>query len=439
MYKIWLIIRREYLTRVRKRSFLLITLLMPVFLAGMIVVPVLIATKTTENQRIAVIDDSKLFINQLPDDKGIHFQFLENVSIDSFKHSYQEKGFTGLLYIPALELSRPNGITYYGKGQISMILEDNITKRLNEVLERKRMEQAGIDVKKLDEIKSDISLIVRSGKEEKQGSAALSYIIGYGSGFLIYIVLIVFGMMVMRGVMEEKMNRIAEVVISSVKPFQLMMGKIVGIAAVGLTQFFIWFLLLMALQMVLPLFISPEVLHIAGQMQAGNGAGMASNETALRIVEKMNFVINGVNWPLIIGCFLFYFLCGYLFYASLFAAVGSVVNEDPTDAQTLTLPITFPIIIGVFIMIAAVQNPGSPLAVWGSIIPFTSPIVMMARLPYGVPGTVPYWQLILSMLLLVGGFIFTTWLAGKIYRTGILLYGKKVTFRELGKWVFRKS
>jgi ABC-2 type transport system permease protein len=245
----------------------------------------------------------------------------------------------------------------------------------------------------------------------------------------------IFGAMVMRGVMEEKMNRIAEVIISSVKPFQLMMGKIIGIAAVGLTQFLMWIILLFILFSALPLFLPGDAVHHMQDLQ--NNPAVGQNATmASSIMSKIS---GGANWPLIIVCFFFYFLGGYLFYAALFAAVGSVVNEDPQEAQSLMLPITMPIILSFVILSSTVGHPNTPIAFWSSMIPFTSPIVMMGRIANGVPEAVPWWQLFLSMALLIAGFIFTTWFAGKIYRTGILLYGKRVTWKEMIRWLRRSS
>ena len=239
----------------------------------------------------------------------------------------------------------------------------------------------------------------------------------------------------MRGVMEEKTNRIAEVMISSVKPFQLMMGKIVGIGAVGLTQFLIWIILISGLSALFGSFLSPETMQQVQEAQQGAGGMQPSAPPGGMAALVTN--LSSVNWIMVVGCFLFYFLGGYLFYASLFAAVGSAVNEDSQDAQSLSFPITLPIILAIIIMINAINDPGSSLATWSSIIPFFSPIVMMARIPFGVPDTVPYWQLGLSMALLVLGFLFTTWLSAKIYRTGILLYGKKPTWKEMVKWIMR--
>ncbi|TXT31968.1 MAG: hypothetical protein FD136_1384 [Chitinophagaceae bacterium] len=243
--------------------------------------------------------------------------------------------------------------------------------------------------------------------------------------------------------MEEKTNRIAEVMISSVKPFQLMMGKIIGIGAVGLTQFLMWIVLIIGLTAAAQLLIPHDVLEQVNTLQQYNGqvpaGGMVQAGEAAQRIYKFQHTMSTANWPVIIGCFIFYFLGGYLFYASLFAAVGSVVNEDPQDAQSLMLPITMPIIFSFIIMSNAVQDPSTSIATWASIVPFSSPMVMMARIAYGVPGTVPYWQLAASMISLIGGFLLTTWLSGKIYRTGILMYGKKVSWKEMGKWAFRKS
>ncbi|WP_346316343.1 ABC transporter permease [Chitinophaga sp. YIM B06452] len=434
MNKIWIIIKREYLTRVKKKSFIVTTLLLPLLFVGMLVVPILIADGT-DNENVAVVDESKIFTGKIADEDNLHYKFVD-ANIDSLKKSYSELGYTGVLHIPQMDVNRPPSIIFYSKGQMNIMLKSKMEKKLENVLEDKRMEQAGIDKSKLESIRADVDIVNLAGREEKKGSAGRAYIIGYASGFLIYIILLVFGTVVMRGVMEEKMNRIAEVMISSVKPFQLMMGKIIGIAFVGLTQFLIWIVLIVGLYFLIILAWGPEMASSAmSNGMTGSPSYTASEQMALQVQEALQ----GVNWTFLIMIFLFYFLGGYLFYAALFAAVGSLVNEDPNDAQSLTFPITLPVIFSIFIMIASVSKPNSSLAVWGSIIPFSSPIVMMARIPYGVPGTVPYWQLGLSMLLLIGGFIGTTWVAAKIYRTGILLYGKKVTLKEVAKWVVRKN
>ena len=241
----------------------------------------------------------------------------------------------------------------------------------------------------------------------------------------------------MRGVMEEKTNRIAEVMISSVKPFQLMLGKIIGIGAVGLTQFLMWILLIGIFTAVASSFIPSEVMEQVKSAQDTIPGSSQQSSEAIQNLAKGQAILSSVNWPMVIGCFIFYFLGGFLFYAALFAAVGSTVNEDAQDAQSLTFPITLPIILAIIIMINSINDPISPLATWSSIIPFFSPIVMMSRIPFGVPDTVPYWQLGLSMALLIIGFLFTTWLSARIYRTGILLYGKKPSLKEMIKWIRR--
>jgi ABC-2 type transport system permease protein len=257
--------------------------------------------------------------------------------------------------------------------------------------------------------------------------------IGYICGFMIYIMMFIYGTMVMRGIMEEKVSRIAEVVISSVRPVQLMMGKIIGIGAVGLTQFLIWIGLIVLGVTLLGAYVSPA------ELQAAAAADPASSSKATAVMEVMSLTGDQLNVPLLIGSFIFYFLGGYLFYAALFAAVGSAVNEDPQDAQSMMFPITIPIIFSIIVMTKAIADPTSPLAVWCSIIPFTSPVIMMARLPFGFPGTVAWWELAASAVCLIAGFILTTWLSARIYRTGILMYGKKASWKEMLKWVFSKQ
>lgn len=434
MNKIWLIIKREYLTRVRKRSFLVTTFLVPVFFAALIVTPGLMMMDKSNDERIAVVDESGLFKDRLRDADGVYYKYQQDTRIDSIRVHFKDKGFTGVLYLPAFEMDRIStlNVQYYSQGQPGLTLQAKLNSDVTNAVEDLRMEKAGIDKEKLNSIRTDIR-VTPVNAAGQQGSAGVAFGVGYGSGFLIYMVLILFGMQVMRGVSEEKTSRIAEVMISSVKPFQLMMGKILGVGAVGLTQFLIWIgLTTFFWTLALPAIIG----HAAAD------AAVASSPQMANMQQMMNHIGDGmkaVNAPLLIVCFVFYFLGGYLFYAALFAAVGSLVNEDANEAQSMTLPVTMPVIVALFIMFKAVSKPTSALAVWGSIIPFTSPVVMMARLPYGMPGTVTWVQLILSILLLILGFLGTTWVAGKIYRTGILMYGKKITWGEAVKWIFRKS
>lgn len=444
MNKTWIIAKREYLTRVTNKTFILSTILTPLLFAGIIGISIFLAVKNKEDVNILVKDESGLFKSELKTGKTLHFTFSDKAKTDLEKTYVAEK-YDGLLYIPAIDINHPAGVEYISQKQLGIVTQGTVENKLNDVVENIRMKQAQIDTNKLADIRKNTITLVQSiddkdGKSRRSANSMASYALGYGSSFLIYIVLFIYGTMVMRGVMEEKTNRIAEVVVSSVKPFQLMLGKIVGIGAVGLTQFFVWIFLSVFTWAILGAVFSADTLKHAAEIQQQSPMGNTANNAAIQNgMEVIKNNLASVNLPLVIGCFVFYFLGGYLFYAALFAAVGSAVNEDPQDAQSLVFPITMPIVISIIIMINAITNPSSPIAVWASIIPFSSPIVMMARIPFGVPGTVPYWQLGLSMLTLVVGFLCTTWLSAKIYRTGILLYGKKVTWKEMWKWAFRKN
>ena len=442
MNKIWLIVRREYLTRVRNRTFLLSTFLFPLVIVLFIVGSVLIQLQTHSRARIAVMDANGYFKDYLKSDSAISFDF--SPGIDSV--NYAEKGCTAILIIPALREGRKDTCRLKYKKQLGLAGMDDLDHRIdNAITDRMIFEKTSVSREKLDSIRksSDIAYVKSfedRGKESKASNQVLSFGIGYASGILIYILTFVYGAMVMRGVMEEKTSRIAEVVISSVRPFQLMMGKITGIGAVGLTQFLLWILLIGGLAIVAQGFVPHETLKEVQQLQQNSpmANGPATGQAGAAF-QKIAEFFDSADWALILPCFFFYFIGGYLFYSALFAAVGSAVNEDPQEAQSLMMPITLPVIFSFFIMTSAIQDPAGPLAVWASIIPFSSPIVMMARIPFGVPATVEYWQLGLSMLFLVLGFLGTTWLAGKIYRTGILMYGKKPTWKTMWKWAFRRS
>jgi ABC-2 type transport system permease protein len=440
MSKIWIIIQREYLTRVRNKTFLLSTFLLPLVMVLFIAGSTFFAIKSREKKRVAVVNDPGYFRNNMKSDSNsVIFSF--DAGVDSL--NYTSKGYDGVLYLPA------DGKSYklMSDKQFGLEAKGYIEKQLNKAIESNLLQQRGIEKTTLDSISkaTDNAVELNNVIKEKDGlakqaNAGLAYGIGFGSGILIYITMFIFGAMVMRGVAEEKTNRIAEVIVSSCKPFELMFGKIIGIAAVGLTQFLLWIGLIMLIFSAAQFFIPAETLQQVQEAQQAqqNIPGGGNNTMALKVLEAKNTITEGANWAMIIACFLFYFLGGYLFYASLFAAIGSVINEDPQEAQSLMLPITMPIIFGFIILTTSLQNPNSPVAVWGSIIPFTSPIVMMGRIPFGVPDTVPYWQLAASMLSLIGGFLFTTWFAGKVYRTGILMYGKKPSWKEMIKWAFKK-
>lgn len=435
MSKVWLIIKREYFTRVRNKTFILSTILLPLFFIGFIAASAYLSVKGDSVHTIAVNDSNGIFKNNFKSEKGITYAFPSGVSAENFK----EKGYSAFLRIPLHFDSPGDSILLTSYKSLGLSTEDRIKDQIDLAIRNRAFLAKNIDKKILDSINGlevqklyQFRAEIKKGNTTEKANSGLAYGIGFGSGILIYLTLFIYGAAVMRGVMEEKMNRIAEVIVSSVRPFQLMVGKIIGIAAVGLTQLLIWFVLIVVLSSALSAFLSPDTLQHA--QDANSAMGGSNNSAAVNFLSaKSNFI--GANWSLIIPCFMFYFVGGYLFYAALFAAVGSVVNEDPQEAQSLMLPITMPIILSFVIMTSAAAKPDTPIAVWASMIPFSSPIVMMARIPSGVP----FWQLALSMISLVAGFILTTWLAAKIYRTGILLYGKKVTFREMARWLFRKS
>jgi ABC-2 type transport system permease protein len=444
MNKIRLIIQREYLSRVKNKRFLLTTILTPLLMVLFFVGATYFALQGKDQHKVAVIDQNGFFKGNLSNSEYLVFEFPEGIGTSN----YLTKGYTDILIIPKFNGTQKVNYIIRSKKRIGLNTEETISDKINAAIEDHMLQNAGIERAQLDSIRKEsqfaaLTSLEEQGDSAKESNAALSYGIGFGSGMLIYITMFIYGAMVMRGVMEEKTNRIAEVMISSVKPFQLMMGKIIGIGAVGITQFVLWIVLIVGLTTAAQLLIPQDVLAQVNTLQQYNGqipaGGVVQASEAANKIYSIQHTMSTANWPLIFGCFIFYFIGGYLFYASLFAAVGSVVNEDPQDAQSLMLPITMPIIFSFIIMSNAVQDPNTPIATWASIIPFSSPMVMMARIAYGVPGTVTYLQLAASMISLIGGFLLTTWLSGKIYRTGILMYGKKVSWKEMGKWIFRKN
>lgn len=440
MNKTLLIIKREYLSRVRKKTFILSTILTPLLFAVVIGAVIFITVKNIRNEKIAVVDPKGILKSNLESSKSVSYEFTTDADTSNFK----TKGYSAILYPPNTGINQSSNFKVVTEKSLSRFANERIEKDISQALENNIIaDSLKIDPRKIDELKKLAELTsVESVKKDELGKTRgsdfnLASSIGYVTAFLIYITLFVYGVMVMRGVMEEKTNRIAEVIVSSVRPFQLMMGKIIGIGAVGLTQFLIWIILIAGISTLMMSFIPAEVLQQVQEQGPEMSGSSAQTSEAVRTLANAQLSLSTVNWPLVIGCFIFYFLGGYLFYAALFAAVGSAVNEDAQDAQSLTFPITMPIIIAIIIMVNSINDPTSSLATWSSIIPFFSPIVMMSRVPFGVPDTVAIWELGLSMALLILGFIFTTWLSAKIYRTGILLYGKKPTWKEMIKWIRR--
>ncbi len=450
MSKTGLIIRREYMTRVRKKSFIILTLLTPVFMAAMFVIPVLImSSKNKEVKRIAVVEDgTSMFRGKIHSTQYLKFEYLDNMPLDTLKKAFNRLGYYAILYISPKVTYIPTAVQLISRKQPSLDVVTYIQDALKKEIERQKLLSYHIrDLDKiLKQVETNVSLqtiqISETGKEKKT-STGIAMGIAYVGGLLIYMLTFMFGAMVMRGVIEEKTNRIVEVLVSSVKPLQLMMGKIIGIALVGLTQFFLWIVLTLAIILaVTGVFmqgskhekITPESIISARTPQS---PAMQENTISMNDLtqgEELLTALKSVNWPLILGSFLIFFLGGYLLYASMFAAVGAAVDSE-TDTQQFMMPITIPLLIALFIAMGAFQNPDSPVAFWGSLIPYTSPVVMMARLPFGVP----VWQLALSIVLLFLTFLGTVWFAARIYRTGILMYGKKPSWKELWKWVRYKT
>lgn len=423
--KTLLVIKREFWTRVRKKSFIIMTLLTPLIFIAMSVFIGYFATSGPSKKTIVVYDESSYFKNQLEGNSQLIFIF-ENAKEGELKQAVNDKQYDGFLMIPAFNENEAVQFNLYSKDPLGMETENSIQDQLNNVLISQRMQNAGIQTDELQKLQKHTIRLKTISTEGQDKDSLASYAIGYGSGMLLYFFMLFYGMSVMRSVMEEKTNRIAEIIISSVKPYQLMLGKIFGVALVGLAQFLIWILLLGGLVLIgySSFSFSPDM----GSSVSSDLTQQAGNQEILNTIFS---TLSSTNWWMIISWFLFYFLGGYFLYAALFAAVGSLVDEDAQESQQFTLPITAPIIIAFVLMTAAIRDPNSTTAVVGSLIPFTSPIVMMARIPFGVPA----WQLITSALLLILGFLGTTFVAAKIYRTGILLYGKKVTFKEIGKWL----
>lgn len=443
MDKLWLIIKREYLTRVRKKSFILITLLSPLIMVAMITLPALLTVFAggDKQKNIAVKDDSGIFVNNIKSSDRVNFTLVKE-ALEDLKTSYKNKGYDGVLYIPSFDAPGQNlRIVYYSEGQLSLSTKDFIEREVADRIEDYKIAASGYDEDVLKSFKTEVSLDQKElafdenghlTESDKKNSAGVATAIGFISGFIIYIVLIFYGAMIMRSVMEEKTNRIVEVIISSVKPMQLMMGKIIGVSGVGLTQMITWIVLTVVLLGVGGMFvgIDPSAMQDSmHQMQQ-----QPANEAMTQLGDTLS-LIRDQNWGYIIPVFLFYFLGGYFIYASLFAAVGSAMGDDMGEGQSLSFVAMFPIIISIMLISPVVESPASPLATWFSIIPLCSPVIMPARIAFEPP----LWELIVSMVVLGLSAFFFVWLSGRIYRVGILLYGKKASLKELGKWMFYKD
>ncbi len=435
--KISIIIAREFAIRVKKKSFIFTTILTPLLFAALMVVPSLIAMYSggEEGQKIAVVDESGIVMPYMESDEEFVFEQVQDNSVEQLKKDFDNLDYFAVVGISPLDSSKNVSVVTYSKKQMNMDVQNRISRNVEAAVEDYKLKGYGIP--QLEEIMADVESDVKmmtytldEKGEEKASRVEIFMIIGYIGSFLIYMFIFMFGSMVMRSVIEEKTTRIIEVIVSSVKPFQIMMGKILGVASVALVQFFIW--------IVFTLLIVTVAGSLLGLDQTAQTVAAASPEVPVEQItaavqsEGDGFIqaLKDVNYVGIIACFIIYFVLGYLLYSSMFAAVGAAVDNE-ADTQQLVLPITMPLIIGLFMMLHTFQYPDSALSFWGSVIPFTSPMVMMARIAYGVP----VWELALSIGVLVLTFVAMAYLSGKIYRVGILMYGKKPGWKEIYKWL----
>lgn len=429
-----LIIAREYLSRVRKKSFIIMTLLGPLLFGGFFYVIKWAATKGTDTKAILVLDESGQFMTAFSDTNSATYDYMVDENLEVVKEHVRNGSYNGLLHIPKLDIDAPQGVTYYSISNPSFLFTREIEKELEKKIEKIKLERSGISQEVLDALKANVHIAtINLGEaKEKKSSSAGATAIGYMASFMIYLFIFLYGTMCMRGVVEEKTSRIIEVVIASVKPFHLMMGKIVGIAAVGLTQFVLWIVLTLTVGTLAGSNLSGTARE---QMPLASGLEVVDDRAQAKqpkgdVIAKVSEAVETVNLPLTLVCFLFFFLTGYLLYGALFAAIGSAVDSD-ADAQQFMFPVTMPLVAAIVMLSAVINDPNGSLATWLSLIPLTSPVVMMMRVPFGVPG----WQLILSMVLMVLGFAGATWVASRIYRIGILMHGTKVNYRVLAKWL----
>ena len=441
MNKIWLIIQREYLSRVKKKSFIIMTILGPILMATVIIAPVMIAKWSDETKTVGIVDESGFFKEAFKDTDKLKFKAL-NLEINDAKAQRKRLGCDIILYIPKPAYIYPQTIFLYSDKNVGLSNKAYIRNAINDDLRELRLKNAGVPRDVIETAKSSIavrSITLSEGGQEKERIGELEFILGMILGLLIYFFIFLFGTQVMRGVIEEKTNRIVEVIISSVKPFQLMMGKIIGIALVGITQFALWVILTGAIVFTTQGIFQDELQQVQTQeliktgKQIDPATSVALDQSYDKTAEVLKALMS-INYGALIFSFFFYFLFGYLIYAALFASIGSAVDND-ADTQQFVLPVTVPLIISIASLQFIANNPDGPAAFWLSIIPFTSPVAMMVRIPFGVP----WWQVGLSMSLLVLGFLASTWFAAKIYRTGILMYGKKPSYKELWKWLRYKN
>ena len=442
------IISREYLTRVKKKSFLLTTFLVPIFFAAMCILPSVIMFMAKDSgKQVAVIDQSGIVMPYLVDSEAVEYTDYSSEPVDSMKTRFEELGLDVLVVVsPVDTLAKTVTVASYSEKPLSMELKEGLRSKVNDAVEDYRLAQYEIsDLKQImEDVKADVSMATytldESG-EEKITSSEVYMVISMILSIIIYMFIAMFSGMVMQSVIEEKASRVVEVLVSSVKATELMFGKIIGVACVALTQFFLWIILTLVLVGGFSAFIgfdslmgdpaqTEQMMEMTAQM---GGVDMAEMTSAMQQEEGMGAVLStlkDINWVQMVLAFIIYFALGYLLYASFFAAIGSAV-ENEADTNQLQMPVTIPLLLAFFIALYAFNAPDSQVVWWGSMIPFTSPIVMLARIPFGVPA----WELALSIALLVATFIACGWASAKIYKIGILMFGKKTTFKDLWKWL----
>lgn len=436
MQQLRLIIKREYWTRVRRRSFIIATLITPLaFGLFVVIVNYILQYKSDEVIRIAVVDEGALFSGGIADEENIFFKQLD-VDLETLQENFSEFDYHGILVTPPAGSVQQQKYTakYYTDQKLTLELEPVLIDRLKSALRKHKIEELELNEKTISALNSQVDIQPTPVSPEAVVGSSLAgkiaAVIGMVMAFLMYTTVFIYGMMVMRSVMEEKTNRIVEVMISSVRPFPLMLGKIIGVGLVGLTQITAWAILVPLMLIGVNLFFGFEV----GATNLPDAPPELNGMNPELLANQIMTELGSFNWWLILPLFLLYFLGGYFMYAALFAAVGSAMGDDLGEGQSLTIPITIPVILAFYITIAAIQSPNSGLAVGASMFPLFSPIVMPARLPFDPP----WWQVVSSIILLILACIALVWLSGRIYRVGILLYGKKVSLLEMGRWIFRK-
>jgi len=442
MNKIGLIIKREYFTRVKKKSFIIMTILGPLLIVGFLSITILISTKQEKDYKVLVLDEGDLFSNKLRNSDRYKLSWAPEGSYSDIQELFKkDENYDLLLYLPS-NIVQTNSMTAkcLYKEVPSMSAQKHLSSVINEAIELYRLKEAKISEESYRSIKTRINLDIIDIQHKENKNIQKRAIVGYFFGFIVYIFIFMFGVQVMKGVIEEKTNRIIEIVVSSVKPFELLMGKIIGIAMVGLTQFAGWVIISMILMFTIFSIYFPNQYNAATQteIETQELASLNSQGKITDIIEfseVSDFLLNDINWLLMIGLFIFYFLGGYLLYGGLMAAIGSAVDNE-TDTQQFMFPMSLPLVFAIAISQVVITNPMSSIAFWLSEIPFTSPIIMLVRVAMGVGnGGIPVWELILSMFLLIIAFILTTYIASKIYRIGILMYGKKASYKEIIKWL----